>query len=167
MPEPGGASGGRASQVRTSTVHPDDAGWPAYVGLFADYRAHYGGQREPERCDRWLREHVGRGRVLCYLATVEDGGGHGKPAAMALVVPSPASQSLAVFWQLRDLFVAPAHRRTGVGRAVVTAVADAARSAGALRLALQTETGNLPAQALYHGLGFEDVGGYLQMLLTL
>ena len=144
------------------TVRPDEEGWVAYVGLFADYRAYYGADEpEPEACDRWLRSHEATGRMQCYLASAPE------PVAMAVVVESPASLRLGVFWQLRDLFVAAEARRRGVGRAVVTSVATDARAAGALRLALQTESSNAAAQALYHGLGFEDVTGYVQMMLTL
>jgi ribosomal protein S18 acetylase RimI-like enzyme len=157
MPEAPGPA-----DVVVGTFRPGEAGWPAYVALFADYRAHYGaGPPEPEACERWLRTHEATGRVRCYVARAPE------PVAMAVVVVSPASQALGVFWQLRDLFVAPDARRRGVGRAVVTSVAADARTAGALRLALQTESGNAAAQALYHGLGFEDVTGYVQMMLTL
>jgi ribosomal protein S18 acetylase RimI-like enzyme len=155
MPEPD-----RPAEVMIGTVCPGEAGWPAYVGLFADYRAHYGvGDPEPGECDRWLRTHAAT--MHCYLARAPE------PVAMAVVVVSPASLRLGVFWQLRDLFVAPEARRRGVGRAVVTSVATDARAAGALRLALQTESSNAAAKALYHGLGFEDVTGYVQMMLTL
>ena len=157
MPEPAGSA-----DVVVGTIRPGDEGWPAYVDLFADYRAHYGGgEPEPEASERWLRTHEATGRVHCYLARAPE------PVAMAVVVVSPASMALGVFWQLRDLFVAPDARRRGVGRAVVTSVAADARAAGALRLALQTESGNAAAQALYRGLGFEDVTGYVQMMLTL
>jgi len=157
MPEPAGSA-----DIVVGTVRPGEAGWPAYVGLFADYRAYYGAaEPEPGAGDSWLRAHEETGRVRCYLARAPE------PVAMAVVVVSPASLRLSVFWQLRDLFVAPEARRRGVGRAVVTSVATDARSDGALRLALQTESSNAAAQALYHGLGFEDVTGYVQMMLTL
>jgi ribosomal protein S18 acetylase RimI-like enzyme len=155
MPEAPGPA-----DVVVGTVRPGEAGWSAYVDLFADYRAHYGvGDPGPGACERWLRTHAAT--MHCYLARAPE------PVAMAVVVVSPASLRLGVFWQLRDLFVAPEARRRGVGRAVVTSVATDARAAGALRLALQTESGNAAAQALYHGLGFEDVTGYVQMMLTL
>ncbi|HEX4698537.1 MAG TPA: GNAT family N-acetyltransferase [Actinomycetes bacterium] len=157
MPEPAGPA-----DVVVGTVRPDEKGWAAYVGLFADYRAHYGaGEPEPGASDRWLRTHEATGRVRCYLARAPE------PVAMAVVVVSPASLRLGVFWQLRDLWVARDARRRGVGRAVVTSVATDARADGALRLALQTESSNAAAQALYHRLGFEDVTGYVQMMLTL
>jgi GNAT superfamily N-acetyltransferase len=157
MPEPAGPP-----EVVVGTVRPDEEGWAAYVDLFAGYRAHYGaGEPEPGTGDRWLRTHEAAGRVRCYLARAPE------PVAMAVVVVSPASLRLGVFWQLRDLFVTSDARRRGVGRAVVTSIAADARADGALRLALQTESSNAAAHALYHGLGFEDVTGYVQMMLTL
>jgi ribosomal protein S18 acetylase RimI-like enzyme len=157
MPEPAAPA-----DIVVGTVRPDEEGWAAYVGLFADYRAYYGaGEPGAGAADRWLRTHEATGHLRCYLARAPE------PVAMAVVVVSPASLRLGVFWQLRDLFVTSEARRRGIGRAVVTSVATDARAAGALRLALQTESSNAAAQALYHGLGFEDVTGYVQMMLTL
>lgn len=155
-----------APQVEVAHVGPGHPGWHSYVKLFADYRTHYGRSHELDRCGGWLRDLSDAGRITCYLAMTGTGTG-ASPAGMALVVPSPASQALGLYWQLRDLFVAPGHRRAGVGLALVSSVSDGARAAGALRLALQTETDNTAALALYHRLGFVDVEGYAAMMLTL
>ncbi|MCY7373937.1 MAG: GNAT family N-acetyltransferase, partial [Spirochaetaceae bacterium] len=111
-----------------TTVRPTESGWDTLVDLFSDYRAHYGRQRELQRCDRWLQEQVDAGRFRCYLARTWEG----KPAGMATAAVSPASLSLSLFWALRDLFVTPEHRRGGVGRALVDAVAADARAGGAV-----------------------------------
>ena len=146
-------------------VRPGDPGWDAHVGLFADYRVHYGQDRDAEQCDRWLREHVAAGRLLCYLARSR---ADDEPVAMAVVGPTaPASMSLGAFWSLRDLYVAAGHRRRGAGRALVSRVVTDARAAGAVRIGLQTEPGNEAALALYRSIGFEDVTGVTQLLLTL
>jgi ribosomal protein S18 acetylase RimI-like enzyme len=136
------------------TVRPGDPGWDAHVGLFADYRAHYEQDREPEKCDRWLREQLDAGRYRCYLAR---SGTDGEPAGMANVNIAPASMVLSEFWQLRDLYVAPEHRRKGVGRALLDVVVADALAAGAARISLQTEVGNDRAVALYQSAGFEVV----------
>lgn len=143
-------------------VRPADSRWVSVVDLFADYRAHYGKPREEERCDRWLREQVDAGRLSCYLARTQ----HGEPVGMATVAVSPASLSLSLFWLLRDVFVAPEHRRVGVGRALVDTVTAAARADGAVRVALQTEADNHAALSVYRGAGFEEVTGLTTLMLA-
>ena len=86
---------------------------------------------------------------------------------MANVVVSPASMALSLFWQLRDLYVAPDHRRHGVGRALVDTVVADARAAGAARVSLQTEVGNDRALALYRSAGFEVVDELTMLNLML
>lgn len=146
-----------------TTVGPAESGWDTLVDLFSDYRAHYGRQGEQQRCDRWLREQVDVGRFRCYLARTSEG----EPAGMATVAVSPASLSLSLFWALRDLFVAPEHRRGGVGRALVDAVAADARAGGAIRVGLQTEADNHAALSVYRRAGFEEVTELRTLILPL
>ncbi len=54
---------------------------------------------------------------------------------------------------LEDLFVDPDARRTGAGRALITACAERARSHGAAALLWVTAHDNTRAQALYDSLG--------------
>ena len=70
-------------------------------------------------------------------------------------------------WVLRDLYVATGHRGQGVGRALVTRVRDDARAAGVPRIALQTETDNDAARALYQSLGFIAPEGVVALSLAL
>ena len=153
-----------SNELDVRTVRPGDPGWDAHVGLFADYRAHYMQDHEPQRCDEWLRRQLEAGRYHCYLLR---SGPEGRPAGMANVVVSPASIALSLYWQLRDLYVAPDHRRQGVGRALVDAVVADARAAGAARISLQTEVGNDRALALYRDAGFEVVDELTMLNLTL
>ncbi len=53
---------------------------------------------------------------------------------------------------LQDLYLDPASRGTGGGRALIEAVADAAREAGAARLYWMTQTHNDVARLLYERL---------------
>ncbi|MCY7372511.1 MAG: GNAT family N-acetyltransferase, partial [Spirochaetaceae bacterium] len=80
---------------------------------------------------------------------------------------SPASLSLSLFWALRDLFVTPEHRRGGVGRALVDAVAADARAGGAVRVGLQTEADNHAALSVYRGAGFEELTELRTLILPL
>jgi ribosomal protein S18 acetylase RimI-like enzyme len=54
-----------------------------------------------------------------------------------------------------DLSVTAAHRRQGLGRALVVATAQAFQQAGAAVLGLAVTLANRPAVALYEGLGFQ------------
>jgi len=79
----------------------------------------------------------------------------------------PASLRLAHFWQIRDLFVLPTHRRLGVGRALLASVRAAAIASGALRLDLQTEDDNDPALRLYADSDYTPIDGYRSLTLPL
>ncbi len=59
--------------------------------------------------------------------------------------------------ELLLLAVAPRYRRAGLGTALLDAVADDARAAGATRLHLEMRAGN-PAAAVYARAGFAEVG---------
>jgi ribosomal protein S18 acetylase RimI-like enzyme len=69
----------------------------------------------------------------------------------------PASLTLRTVWLVRDLYVDPDARRTGLARALLDHVADAARAEGAHRLSLQTEPTNTRALDLYAKAGFQPV----------
>ncbi|WP_341676964.1 GNAT family N-acetyltransferase [Niveibacterium sp. SC-1] len=61
---------------------------------------------------------------------------------------------------LYGLFVSPARRGQGAGRALVLALMRAARDAGASDVCLQVSAGNTAARALYARLGFVDHYAY-------
>jgi ribosomal protein S18 acetylase RimI-like enzyme len=60
--------------------------------------------------------------------------------------------------QLWGVFVQPAARRHGLGRALVQAACTHARAGGALQVHLGVHAGNVRAVALYAGLGFVEYG---------
>ena len=79
----------------------------------------------------------------------------------------PASLRLTHFWQIRDLFVLPTHRRLGAGRALLASVREAATGSGALRLVLQAEDDNDPALGLYADTGYAPITGCCSLILPL
>lgn len=60
--------------------------------------------------------------------------------------------------EIVTLAVMPTGRRRGLGRALVTAAKEEAAAGGARAIFLEVSTANLPAQALYAGTGFVEVG---------
>ncbi len=60
--------------------------------------------------------------------------------------------------QITNVAVHPSHRRRGVGRAVTEGLAEEARRRGLPSLSLEVRASNLPAVALYEGLGFAVAG---------
>jgi GNAT superfamily N-acetyltransferase len=134
----------------------------ALAEIFDRYRVHYGEQGDAARAAGWLDENLGAGRVRAFVAEDE-----ATLVGFALTMEVPASLRLGRFWQIRDLFVLPTHRRRGVGRALLASVRAAAIEAGALRLVVQTEDDNDPALRLYAASGFEMIEGYRSLLLPI
>ncbi|WP_406106598.1 GNAT family N-acetyltransferase [Streptomyces sp. NBC_01003] len=60
---------------------------------------------------------------------------------------------------LYELSVAEAHRRRGIGRSLVEALATLARERGCYGMWVGVDTDNEPALATYRGAGGEDGGG--------
>jgi ribosomal protein S18 acetylase RimI-like enzyme len=79
----------------------------------------------------------------------------------------PASLMLGTAWSIRDLYVAPQQRRSGIADALLRHVVDDARAAGANRVSVQTEADNDPALRLYTAAGFQPVSGLELLNLSL
>ena len=120
--------------------------------VFDQYRRHYGQPVVAGQTLAWLSDHTGHGRLSVFVAHVGE-----DLAGLATTVVVPASLRLRCSWQLRDLYVVPGARRRGAARALVGAVRQAATAAGAIRLSVQTEPGNIAALQLYRTSGFVPV----------
>ncbi len=116
--------------------------------LFDGYRQFYGKASEPERCEFFLRERLFRGESVVFVASVE-----GQAAGFTQLYPQFSSVNTGRVWHLNDLFVGPAFRRHGVGKALMLHAIAFAKQDGALRLTLETQVSNAPARALYESLG--------------
>src|SRR5262245_16902809 len=134
----------------------------ALAEIFDQYRAHYGEASDASRSACWLEENLTTNHLRLFVA--EDSRGF---VGFAITIEVPASLRLSHFWQIRDLFVLPSHRRLGVGRALLASVRAAAIASGALRLVLQTEDDNDPALRLYAESGYTLIKGYCFLMLPL
>jgi GNAT superfamily N-acetyltransferase len=134
----------------------------ALAQIFDQYRAHYGEASDASRSARWLEQEVSTSRLRVFIA--ED---RGRFVGFAITMELPGSLRLAHYWQIRDLFVLPTHRRLGVGRALLASVRAAAIAASALRLVVQTEDDNDPALRLYADSGYALIKGYRSLMLPL
>ena len=118
--------------------------------LFDAYRQFYGRAADVAAAESFLRERFDHGESVIFLAHVE-----GAPAGFTQLYPSFSSVSLARTFILNDLFVVPGQRRSGVGSALLRAATEHARSLGAIRVTLNTDIQNTPAQAVYEARGWK------------
>ncbi|MDF9714831.1 GNAT family N-acetyltransferase [Nocardioides sp. ChNu-99] len=104
--------------------------------------------------DLVAEELTGPGRTVVVAAP--PAGGPGTPSAGPVV----GYAVLGVAGDVADLLrigVAPEARRTGVATALLAAVLDVARQAGAERLLLEVAAGNAGAVAFYAHAGFAEI----------
>lgn len=125
--------------------------------LFNDYRVFYGKPSDLPAARAFLRDRFERDQSVVFLAD----------AGFAQVYPGFSSISLAPAWLLNDLYVEPAARARGVGRALVRTCIDHARDAGAAYLTLETATDNTVAISLYESVGFRVNTEFHQYVLAL
>ncbi len=126
------------------------------AGLFDGYRQFYGQPADYALAEAFLRDRFANNDSVVFLA-VDPHSGAG--LGFAQLYPSFSSAAARPIWILNDLFVAPAARRRGVGRALLDAARGHGVATGAKRLVLSTAATNREARALYESYGYkqEDV----------
>lgn len=122
----------------------------ALVPLFDGYRQFYGRDSDISGAREFLLGRFNHNESTLFIA-------HDAEVAIgfAQLYPSFSSASLARTFILNDLFVSENCREKGVGRLLIIAVVEFAKSLGASRLTLATAVDNKPAQALYHSFGWQ------------
>ena len=132
-------------QLRRATL----ADLPALVPLFDEYRQFYRQPSDPGRAERFLRERLVGSESVIFLAEQD-----GEARGFVQLYPSFWSVAACRSWILNDLFVSPAARGSGIGRALLDRARQHARETGAGGLSLATERTNTRAQRVYEANGW-------------
>ena len=91
---------------------------------------------------------------------------NGEPAGFALFFYSYSTWDGRAGIYLEDLFVRPAHRGKGIGKALFQRLAQRAEDEGLTRIGWQVLDWNIPSIEFYESLGATYVSGWLKMKLT-
>ncbi len=144
--------------VETVTPHDDD-GLAAAALLLHDFNQEYDEPSpEPEKLADLLSHRVADGNATVLLA--RDDARVAVGIGVVRLQPSLWSDALEAY--LAELYVVPSRRGQGFGRALLTAVLDTSRAAGADYAFLITSEDDRLAQRAYEAAGFrrnEGEGG--------
>jgi ribosomal protein S18 acetylase RimI-like enzyme len=144
-------------------IHDADArDLPALADLFDAYRQFYELPADLDKSARYIAARfAARDSVLLVASDQRQG-----LIGFCQLYPSWCSLLAAPIYVLYDLYVNPACRRDGVGRALMQAAADRARQDGKARMDLATAKTNVQAQSLYESLGWERDDEFLTYNLS-
>jgi ribosomal protein S18 acetylase RimI-like enzyme len=136
--------------VRPATL--DDL--PAVAALFDAYRQFYEQPADPALALDFIGNRI-RNRESAILVAEAEGPTSNRPlAGFCQLYPGFCSVIAQPIYTLYDLYVAPASRKSGAGRALMQAAYAHAKQHGFARLDLTTARTNHTAQALYESLGW-------------
>jgi len=140
-----------APLTRLAVRRAGEADIPAVAALFDAYRQFYEMPADLAAAQAYVRRRIEAAESVVFIA--EDPAG--TPVGFCQLYPTFCSVFMARIYVLYDLFVAPAARKTGAARALLSAAEGFAAGMGARRLELRTARTNLPAQALYESCGWK------------
>jgi GNAT superfamily N-acetyltransferase len=128
----------------------------AWEPLWQDYLRFYESAQAPDATDiLWQRLHDPK-EPMHVLGAYRGG----KLIGITHYLFHRSCWTVGDYCYLQDLFVAPDVRGGGAGRALIEAVYDAAKRAGASRVYWLTQEGNAQARALYDKVA--DRSGFIQ-----
>ncbi len=128
--------------IRPVGVHERAAWEPLWKGYQTFYEV---ALSDEVTATTWARLHDPRRADVCRSARTWT---ESSPASCTTCFTAPAGRS-ANYCYLQDLFVAENARKRGIGRALIEAVENEARAAGASRVYWLTKEDNATARALY------------------
>ena len=131
------------TKAKTRQAEHDDL--DAIAPLFDAYRQFYEKPADLALARRYLDERFKRKESVIFVAENEAG----EIVGFTQLYPAFCSVLADRTYVLYDLFVTPAARGTGAGRALMEAAEAHGRKSGAARLQLQTAVTNKIGQSLY------------------
>ena len=137
-----------------SLVTDDRTGWePLWHGYLEFYKAHLA----PEVSDLTFSRLTGGNEPMGGFAAVDDAG---RLVGIVHWITHRSCWTVGDYCYLQDLFVAGDSRGAGIGRKLIEAGYDKARSLGCSRVHWLTHETNTPAMLLYDHIG--DRSGFVQ-----
>jgi GNAT superfamily N-acetyltransferase len=103
-----------------------------------------------------MRELIAGEETVVLLADRDPNGGQRGAHGLAVLRFRPGIWSTALECYLAELYVVPARRGQGTGRALMEAAIELARARGADHMDLGTGEDDVAARALYESLGFDN-----------
>ena len=137
--------------TKAKTRQAEHGDLDAIAPLFDAYRQFYEKPADLALARRYLDERFKRKESVIYVAENE----RGEVIGFTQLYPAFCSVLADRTYVLYDLFVTPAARGTGAGRALMEAAEAHGRKTGAARLQLQTAMTNTIGQSLYESCGWE------------
>jgi GNAT superfamily N-acetyltransferase len=149
----------RGVSLTIRPLSPDER--DAWEPLWHGYLTFYESSVAPEVTDEtWRRLHDADEPMHVLGAFVE-----GRLVGIVHYLFHRSTWTIGDYCYLQDLFTVPQARGQGAGRALIEAVAERARAAGASRLYWLTHETNATARALYDKVA--DRSGFIQYRRTL
>lgn len=133
-------------RINTSTLYLVD-------DLFDQYRIFYHQPSDIELAKHFLQQRLSNNESVIFAA-IDNENGKQIPAGFTQLYPLYSSVRATKNWILNDLFVAANYRRQGIGKQLIEAAIEFAKSEGATFMQLETMADNINAQRLYEAIGF-------------
>jgi ribosomal protein S18 acetylase RimI-like enzyme len=145
-----------SSQITIRRAEATDAA--AVARLLHDFNTEFG---DPTPGVAALTERAGEMIAAEEMIVMLAGEG---PEGLAQLRLRPSVWSGALDAYLEEVYVAPAHRGRGIGRALLESVLEVARAQGATRIDLGTSETDTAAIGLYESCGFSNLEHGAKML---
>lgn len=124
---------------------------PKVAELFDLYRQFYEQAPDIDRAYEFIADRFNKNESVILVAESSKE----ELVGFCQLYPTFCSVEAAPIYSLYDLFVLPAARKLGVGKALLLAAEAKATAEGKVRMDLTTAKTNLSAQSLYESLGWQ------------